>query len=337
MRVRFPQQAKAYIHRPCCRLSLVQNLYDYTATNSIEENKSKANQRSATGLPFFRNHVTEPIAVQNNAIAQSDDFNASATHACGTSAFANHHSNGDSAKAGLSKEVSVLNNAPNEDSPNEIARQTTADGRILPVAMYPAAHTPSELDEKRIPQFNENTDTPFVTPTDATPASKFTKMAPPPPKRPSTVTPMSTSATASFVREGTPLLRPQQLAGSAGEETFAKLSTNFESNTQALGDNNYQKAIGENPVLVEGNDTLGSNDISFVDQHQHFTSTIQKLQDQDGQYQDMLLEGTMKLNIATSMLLQLKCDMYDLTDHILDELDSVQDYMQDFLPVVESD
>jgi hypothetical protein len=238
---------------------------------------------------------------------------------------------------GLSHEGTSLHEPPNYDSHNVSVPQTTPDGRILPVPIFqvPTTNTPSTMDEARVHHFN-NSGIAFPTQADVTLANQFTVMAPPP-KRPSIVTPLSSGTTVStfqFVREGTRLFQPQKLANSVDENTFSPSSPHSESDSHAIGN---QNANDENPVVVEGVDTPDPNEITFVDQHQQFTSTIQLLQDQDVQYQDILLEGTMKLNIATSMLLQVKCDMYDLTDQILDELDSVQEYMQDFLPVVESD
>jgi hypothetical protein len=317
--------------------ALEQNQYCLTETAPNEDSTTNANQPSS-GLPFFRNHVAAPTVLQNKNVTQTYAFSEGATFACGTPASSAKPLKNDKTNDGVSTKGSVLYKPTNEAFPNVLAPQVTPDGRVLPVPMLqlPTINNPSTLDEVCVHHFNNN-DHEYPTPTDATTASKFAVMAPPPPKRPSTVTPTSTGNPAStfqFVREGTQLFQPQQLADSTGEKQFVSSFKNSESNNQELGDKNSND---ENPVVIEGTDMPGPKDITFVDQYQHFTSTIQMLQDQDAQYQDILLEGTMKLNTATSMLLRLKCDMYDLTDNILEELDSIQEYTQDFLPVVESD
>ena len=315
-----------------------------------QENKFVANQLSGSGISLFQKRIPESSAFNTEVIVPKNTYNVSQDDSLKNEA---PHSivQFSSSDFATYKQGTPSNETINDASAKVIVPQPTNDGRILPVPILPTIGTHTTAHEEPVQQISNNDsanpaeEKEFnLTGPSLSHESAFspTAMAPPPPKRPSTVTPMS--ANAPNVRftvsidvqdpEGKQLFQTQQSTVPHDEENFVPSDENVDSNIQTLNGCTSQLAMD----AIEIMDANEVNDaVHFNDGHQQFLSTIQVLQDQDVRYQDMLLEGTIKLNVATSILLQLKCDMYDLTDQILDELDSVQEFIQNDLPVVERD
>ena len=140
--------------------------------------------------------------------------------------------------------------------------------------------------------------TPRALTTTTTPGAFTAEMAPPPVRRP-VVTPASVAA-----------FNPRESTPASANQLFPM---------------QHQKVHNDFSTLLppcaasNANDSINNNsDESFHNIHQQFSITMRDFHDKESQYKDTLLDSTVKLDLATALLLHIKAESLDLTDQLDD-------------------
>lgn len=224
-----------------------------------------------------------------------------------------------------------------------IAPHSTPDGRILPMPVHPSVVTPQASTSTLIEQYesSENGLTPTATARylespNVEQASHT--MGPPPNRHSSTITPTEnivaaristqtdgTTATKLFVNEGLPFSSEKNSVNS----TYEKQTSNANESGDMTTNDHCADSIDTNKM----ND---DNSEDFEQHHQQFVTMIRDLRDMDKKFQDMMFDGALHVDVATALLLQLKCNTYEVTDLILEQFDCVNVALREFLPECEA-
>ena len=217
-----------------------------------------------------------------------------------------------------------------------IAPQSTPDGRVLPMPIHPSLITPHASTTMLIDQYESSEDRFTATPTDRYPESPNVGNAlhtmGPPPNRHSTVTPTENNftnracaqntahmATNLFPNEGLPFADEKNIETSMGvKQTFITDEESMEMSCQASAENTHKIDDGDSE--------------DFHHRHQQFVTMIRDLHDMDIKIQDTMFDGSLHVDVATALLLQLKCETYELTDEILVQLDYANKALCEILP-----
>lgn len=88
--------------------------------------------------------------------------------------------------------------------------------------------------------------------------------------------------------------------------------------TQQQPTHPYQGVVADTALMPQGGvSALRGNSVEgFHDSHQQFTIAVRDFHDKESHYKDMLLDSTVKLDLATALLLHIKVDMLDQSDRI---------------------
>jgi hypothetical protein len=218
-----------------------------------------------------------------------------------------------------------------------IAPQSTPDGRVIPMPLHPSVITPHTSTTTLIEQFESSEDGFNSTPTDRYPESPnvgnaLQTMGPPPNRHSTTVTPTENNitnqastqnavhmATKLFANEGPPFTSEKRSDAAAGpKQTFIANEVSMEMNGRANIDNTNEIDDGDRE--------------DFHQRHQQFVTMIRDLHDMDKKFQDMMFDGSLHIDVATALLLEMKCETYAVTDQILEQLHCANVALREFLP-----
>jgi hypothetical protein len=210
-----------------------------------------------------------------------------------------------------------------------IAPQSTPDGRVLPMPIHASVITPHATTTTLIAQYENSEDGVTATPTDRHPVtpnvgSVLHTMGPPPNRRSTTVTPTENNMTDRTSTQNT---------GHMVTKLFENEGLSF-TNDKKSDSSNVVKQPFELTVQDSVEDASKMDDVDcedFHQRHQQFVTMIRDLHDMDQKFQDMMLDGSLQIDVATALLLQMKCDTYDLTDQILQQLDYANVALCEFL------
>jgi hypothetical protein len=316
-----------------------------------EVNFSTRHASPGIGIALFqnRNRTSAENACANEVLDRQEALSKSTAPNFETPQSSVVPSIQEKAKTALFRDETLSNHSQGTNTSTHIVPQTTPDGRILPMPVFPSMITPRDTNlvsmndnEYNIEAFRTHSNVSDVSPS-SSPKNTSSMMAPPRNRHP-TVTPTTTIVPPLFniqtqVPQAKQLFCAQPPALTVDEASKSTASTTNGANSidHLVINTKTIDIIEESHTGVDSNEKVHSEDINFHDRYQQFTTELRDLHDMDIQYQDMILDGTMKLNIGTAMLLQLKCDMYDLTDLILDELDNVQRFISEATPVIDND
>lgn len=225
-----------------------------------------------------------------------------------------------------------------------IAPHSTPDGRILPMPIHPSVVTPQQASTSTLIEQYESSEHGIApTATARYPESPNVEhashaMGPPPNRHSSTITPTEnivtaristqtdgTTATKLFASEGLPFSSEKNSVNA----TYAKQQ--FNSNES--GDMTTNDHCADS---IDTNKTNDDNSEDFQHHHQQFVTMIRDLRDMDKKFQDMMFDGSLHVDVATALLLQMKCNTYEVTDLILEQLDCVNVALREFLPECEA-
>ena len=220
-----------------------------------------------------------------------------------------------------------------------IVPQSTPDGRVVPMPQYPSVITPHACTTTRIEQ-HESTEHGFASaPTDRYPDSPYVgntmhTMGPPPNRHAA-----STNAPAEIIIT-------KQSSTHTSSHTATTLFANEGPPCHSEKDSDSSTAVKE--TLISNEDSVGMNDHDariddtnkmnnedredFHQRHQRFVTMIRDIHDIDQKFQDMMFDGSLHIDVAKALLLQMKCETFEVTHQILAQLDYANVALREFLP-----
>ena len=221
-----------------------------------------------------------------------------------------------------------------------IAPQTTPDGRVLPMPLYPSVVTPHAPTTTRIEQYDSSEHRFVSTASDQYPASPsvghtMQTMGPPPNRHSTTVTPAENNITTRVSSQTTDHMATKLFAN---EGLSFPSENNYITSTAAkqpfISNENVMEVNDLGATVDDTNNMNDENREDFHQRHQQFVTMIRDLHDMDKKFQDIMFDGSLHIDVATALLLQMKCDTYEVTDQILEQLDYANVALQEFLPSV---
>jgi hypothetical protein len=301
------------------------------------QNNSTGSTGNGFGIGLFQGRTPQTALTTPSSTSNRNWIENSIEKMTPLSKFSKSSSMSDSTAKGTpnqgSNSIVVAQDGGNTSA--TIVTQTTPDGRILPMPVHPPVITPhfqniATHDGKPPARFGALTSMSLHKTSDAQ------TMAPPPNRR-SIVTPTSSNkrdhlfenSMGSEVTQLFPsVTAPLSSRGSNQYATYSNKPSSFPSVVTTL----------TNVANSDNSNASGSGSMDdFHLLHQQFKSKIRDLHDLDQIYHDIMFEGKIHVDVATSKLLQLKCQMYQVTDQIIQELDNANSMLREFIPAVIED
>ncbi len=213
-----------------------------------------------------------------------------------------------------------------------IAPKTTPDGRVLPMPLYRSVVTPHASTKMTLTEQYESSEDGFP----LTPSDRYTES----PNDGNALTTMGPPPNRHLVASITPAadhIVTARISTQANGSTATKLFAN-ETNSNVTSGFKQPFTTDESAIGIgnSGDDTNtrgnGGNGEDFHQHHQQFVTMIRDLHDTEKKLQDMMLNGSLHVDVATALLLQMKCNMYNVTDQILEQFDLANVALREFLP-----
>lgn len=217
-----------------------------------------------------------------------------------------------------------------------IAPKSTPDGRVLPMPMYRSVVTPhASTKMPDTEQYESSEDGFLLTPNDRYTESPndgnaLTTMGPPPNRHlAAAITPAADHAvTARISTQANGTTATKLFANETNSDVTSGLKQPFTTDESAIGTNGQIGNSGDD-TNTRGN---AGNGEDFHKHHEQFITKIRDLHDTEKKLQDTMLDGSLHIDVATALLLQMKCNMYNVTDEILEQLDLANVALREFLP-----
>jgi hypothetical protein len=296
-----------------------------SSTTTNEVNKSHQLQGQSDGISLFRGRsasFSNSMSEKGNQVEEADKVTPlSNIPKTITTPLLNKLTHD---QLMLTKESSLRTTNEMDSTQPVMIPKKTPDGRILPMPVYASNDTTDNSNNKELFSSEHRLVSPLTTPQDNTSIT----MAPPP-KRYSTFTPSDT-----LTLDQTEI----QFNGPMKTQLFVSHEESSEINSIAMTVTNessdkISNIVERDSVLTDntnnGDDSRNNNN-DFHQRYQKFTTLICDINDKDRQYQDMMFDGMVKVDVAKSILLHMKYDMYKVTAQLLQELDYVNNAIQEY-------